>query len=236
MIVDRILSHRHFGMQGIFVFAVCFTGRLITFPGITDVRFDLQWLAVVMTAWLVPFIPAGIGIVAASVVSHFFVLARADLLVYGTASHLYEISFTVGMLGALGWIRWGKCRIRAGLTLKSISILCPLGLSFFLSMVHPAHGYSWVYFVAALIITVLALIKTRSLKPMFWVIFTGWEIGYGLFLYAGWSLSVDLNSAGSGIAYLQRLFLIPYPVYVLEIILAAVLITMLSEETASSTS
>ncbi|MBN1355256.1 hypothetical protein JXA40_03190 [bacterium] len=205
--------------QYLVAFGVNLAGRVITFPGPTDVRLDMQWPAVLITAVILPLPSALTGICLASLVCHLWIIPRVEIDVYGIRADLYELLFTAGMMAGVLWIDRFRCRLRTGPAVRMVLIGSPLVLGIWVAI--RAGGYTWVYAAASIVISILAAIKSRHLGSGLWIFLSAWIIGYGLFLLVGWAVNVDLNSAESSVAYLQRLFLTVYPVYLLEILVAA---------------
>ncbi|HPQ42049.1 MAG TPA: hypothetical protein PLV45_16895 [bacterium] len=168
--------------------------------------------AIFRSIWCIP--SAAIGFCLA----RFLVPASQGILL----SPYQTYSLIILTAAAIGISTWLALKIRtvgfAGLAI--LLFLCAAGSGFLLLQM-ASRRIGFIYFSAQIIVSILALSKTRSMPLTLPTLFISWLTGYLVWMTAIFAVGLD-PSGYLGISdFLAAYFLIPFAAYLLQIIICA---------------
>jgi len=181
---------------------------------------DLEWFCALISIALLPILPAIAGIVFGHWSSVFFMASRFPDVSYPPLLWQLELVFFIGLLSSAAIL----IRLKRSNNLSKIWCFLILAIPVFLivgfGVLNLHNIYVLIYTAASIIIAVLAVTKSKYMAFQFWSLYLSWIIGYLVFVTLIWVMGLDPNTQFLPGEFFIKFCIVPFPVYLLELILA----------------
>ncbi len=208
-------------LQIVCVCFIYFMFRSIRFAGPTDMTLNLAWGGVLLAGSLFPFAASSTGIVISSFAAYFLFPPSFNRIVYENQQFALEITPIFGYLLSLWMISTFKNKFRMRPAFKFIALIAPVILSIRMGLSMNPDRFIWIYTLGIAIISLLTFIRSRRLNQWFWLLFDSWWFGFLFIFITYFAFDLDSNAGGGMQSYLRRHFIVPYPMYLLLILVSA---------------
>ncbi len=231
MISDKHALHRlqnHAPLPGFIISAgLCFASRFIQLPGPHATPFDVAWPAVIIAFILFRPFPCLLGIsvgywaysaiITNSLVvyqimpenAHMEVFRFSGYLVSGFMAHFLKTSPPSASL--------------TDFTIFSIPVFINALIAFHFS----TPVLNWIILAGIIILSILCIVESRKLVSSFWVPYKSWLVGFIFHVTGLWILKIEPNTAYRPDAFFFRSVMIPYLVYLLQILISAHVLSLI---------
>ncbi|MCD4652817.1 hypothetical protein K8T06_02660 [bacterium] len=197
--------------------------QLIILPGIEHIP-NWAWIIAVILAhimhnnWIYP------GISTGYLAGTLFPKLESGLI-QSPEQYWGKVLCTIGCILLSVWVVRKMPKLKSQVFwLFIIFILITLG---WIMIRLPDVRIAFVYFSAALIVSILMLVKNRSLNNIPSQLFFGWLAGYIVWVLSIFLFSLDPENFTNVFLYLKKYILIPYSVFLLGILIAAHMISLI---------
>jgi len=197
------------------LFCLAFLNFKFDGPGTSHL--DLQWAGCLLLVALLPRIPVLVGI---SIGHWFSRLCLSEAFHY--PMHIaFEIVFYISLILSLTILILLKDKLLVHHWGFTLTILIPITVVTGFALNNFNNKYILLSASATIIIGILSLLKARYLHRFFWTLFLPWLSGYTLFSTLIWLFQLDPDTKFLSDMFFINMILIPFPVFLLELLLAA---------------
>lgn len=219
------VPHRHFRLQALTGFFAGMGGMilsvLISGPGTDSVSLDIRWISATVLAYLMTSPAVVLGIFAGVPISSVLILHASPFPSSGLEAFGQITCLTVG-------ITLSSIVIRKQVMVKTpvywalmIAILLVTGLWVLHSR---ASNMTFVFWGACILTGCLACLKNTRLASLPSLFFMAWVSGYSLWAASIAMIGLDPSATRYNYDFIRRNWLMPFPLYVLLILIAVHLI------------
>ncbi len=195
-------------------------GRHFIFPGPRGSQLDLEWITALLLIAILPDIPALLGIAAGHWISACFLTTRfPDVSIEHLIQQL-EMMYFIGIMVSAGMIIYLKRRKHLSLLVPIIVLIVPglIIVGFTIANIHDI--YVMIFGAGTIIISLLAVGKIKYMKHQFWILYFSWITGYSIYICLIWIFELDPNTQFLPREFFIKFCVIPFPVYLLQVVLA----------------
>lgn len=200
---------------------------------------DLEWMAILTAFYLQPRWIAAAGYISAHAVITVFFPARIEGIPAGWHLMSLESAFAAGMLASGMLLAHFRTHYR-DTPATNIQLLALPGILAVFELVTPTgtthSSFTWLYAAATIIVSILAILKLKTLKPILPIFFRAWFFGYTMTTALICTLGLNPETVSQPRQCVGIFFLAPYAVYLLELLIISHILIGFSDTTPRTSS